>query len=208
MFAEGGPKASFLAEMLPDRGAVQSELTPSRPLEQQGSPSAPSFDAKARVDAEDAPIPKEIGQKAKVLLVIQVGATIRSFKELPVTVGKDPNCDFHLPHPSIFDRHAVFFFARDQYWIKDLTGQGLISINGEAIHFEAPLRPECTLKLSPKGPAFRFLGGGRLAEIDEPSPQEPIAPKAEKDEPLSREKERENGSGPGSMLKKFLRRKT
>jgi hypothetical protein len=39
------------------------------------------------------------------------------------------------------------------------------------VGIQAPLNPDNLLSLSPKGPTFRFLGGGRLAEHDEPEPQ-------------------------------------
>jgi hypothetical protein len=87
-----------------------------------------------------------------------------------VTIGKDPNCDFSLDHTEILDRQVELFFDQDQYWVKDLTGRSLVSIDGRPIGIEAPLVPNCLLSLSPKGPTFRFLGGGRLAEHEEPEP--------------------------------------
>jgi pSer/pThr/pTyr-binding forkhead associated (FHA) protein len=103
-------------------------------------------------------------------LVIQYGPTLRSFKELPVTIGKNPDCDFSLEHPEILDRHAQFFFDQGQYWVKDLTGRNLVSINTAPVRIQAQLNPDNLLSLSPKGPTFRFLGDGRLAEIEEPNP--------------------------------------
>jgi hypothetical protein len=47
----------------------------------------------------------------------------------------------------------------------------LISINGQPVGIQAPLNPDSLLSLSPEGPTFRFLGGGRLAEHEEPAPE-------------------------------------
>ena len=40
-------------------------------------------------------------------------------------------------------------------------------INNQSIQGQAPLEPDMQIALSPQGPRFRFIGGGRLAEIDE-----------------------------------------
>jgi pSer/pThr/pTyr-binding forkhead associated (FHA) protein len=106
-------------------------------------------------------------QRIQAPLSIQLGPTLQSYKELPVTIGKNPICDFILDHPGILDRHAQIYFSQNHYWIKDLTGQQNVSINGEAISFQAPLDHENCLALSPQGPKFRFFRGGRLAEIEE-----------------------------------------
>jgi pSer/pThr/pTyr-binding forkhead associated (FHA) protein len=99
-------------------------------------------------------------------LMIQYGPTLRSFNELPVTIGQGARCDFVLNHPAIFERHAQVFFHQDQYWIKDLSGKNPILINGRPVDQEAILEPDCRLSLSSQGPDFQFLGGGHLAEIE------------------------------------------
>jgi pSer/pThr/pTyr-binding forkhead associated (FHA) protein len=105
-------------------------------------------------------------QKVSVPLIIQLGPTLRSFKELPVTVGRRHGCDLVLEHPEILDLHAQFFFSQDRYWIKDLTGRQTVSINGQTINVQAPLNTNDHLALTASGPRLRFLGGGRLAEIE------------------------------------------
>jgi pSer/pThr/pTyr-binding forkhead associated (FHA) protein len=146
-------------------------------------------------------------QKVRVPLIIQYGPTLRSFKELPVTIGKDPNCDFTLNHPAILDRHGQFFFNQDQYWVKDLTGQKLISINGQPVHFQAPLKPDDRLALSPQGPTFRFLGEGRLAEFEEPVPEEPMNASHKTEEVSTQGEHRDrNAKRRKSIFKKLLQR--
>jgi pSer/pThr/pTyr-binding forkhead associated (FHA) protein len=169
IFAEGGPKVSFLTRI--EEGArafekitqpIESGETEMAPV-QQAAPAAPP--------AEPPPEVRASIQKVQMPLVIQYGPTLRSFKELPVTIGKNPDCDFSLEHPEILDRHAQFFFDQGQYWVKDLTGRNLVLINTAPVQIQAQLNPDNLLSLSPKGPTFRFFGGGRLAEYDEPGPE-------------------------------------
>jgi pSer/pThr/pTyr-binding forkhead associated (FHA) protein len=160
IFAEGGPKASFLTRI--EEGAETFEK-----FTEPGAPGKPAAVPRTEPGAE----PRVSEKKVQVPLVIQYGPTLRSFREVPVTIGKNPSCDFRLDHPEILDRHAQLFFYQDQYWVKDLTGRSLISINGRPVGIQAPLDPDSLLSLSPGGPTFRFLGGGRLAEHEEPGPK-------------------------------------
>lgn len=196
MFAEGGPKASFLTQTVAHAPVMQEPEAPQPPPdpapiaqaqsirpEPSGPPPRQPF-AKAPyvpppVPPSPAPSPPEpvspagilSGQKpvgpVKKPLIIQYGPTLRSFNELPVTIGQSAQCDFMLNHPAIFERHAQVFYYQDHYWIKDLSGKNPILINGRPVDREAVLEPDCRLSLTSKGPDFRFLGGGRLAEIEE-----------------------------------------
>ena len=202
-FGEGGPKASFLTKMIEAQVQKEKALTSERP-------EVPVEEEKPPVPNRQ-PEPKEIEnisvQKVQAPLIIQYGPTLRSYRELPITIGKKQGSDFALDHPSILDRHAQVFFSRDQYWVKDITGQKLLSINGFPINLQAPLEPNDVLALSPGGPSFSFLGGGRLAEIEKQSEEQPVHDSKEKEE-ISKEK----GSTfnipkeAGSILKKFLKR--
>ena len=171
IFAKGGPKVSFLTRI--EEGQAQPQaVTPSgAPVEAKIAPTQ-RLPAQQIQPERETPLQVSI-QKVQVSLVIQYGPTLRSFKELPVTIGKNPSCDLSLEHPQILDKHAQFFFDQGQYWVKDMTGQHLILIDGQPIDVQAPLNPNSTLSFSPKGPTFRFLGGGRLAESEEPENQEP-----------------------------------
>lgn len=166
IFAEGGPKASFLTRIEEGAEALEKFTQPGVPGKPEMEPAKKGEPAVPR--PEPGAEPGVLGKKVQVPLVIQYGPTLRSFREVPVTIGKNPSCDFSLDHPEILDRHAQLFFDQDQYWVKDLTGRSLISINGRPIGIQAPLNPDSLLSLSPGGPTFRFLGGGRLAEHEEP----------------------------------------
>ncbi len=170
ILAQGGPKVSFLTRIEEVRPQPQAITPPGAPAETE-TPPTQQPPAQQIQPEPYAPSPVS-GQKVHVPLVVQYGPTLRSFKELPVTIGKNPSCDLSLEHPQILDKHAQVFFDQDQYWVKDMTGRHLILIDGKPINIQAPLNPNSTLSLSPKGPTFRFLGGGRLAEFEQPEIQE------------------------------------
>ncbi|UCF83407.1 MAG: FHA domain-containing protein [Desulfobacteraceae bacterium] len=180
IFAEGGPKVSFLTRIEESAQVIEEFTQPSAQFEPKMEPvqKVPSASAPPKTGDE----PRVSIEKVQVPLVIQYGPTLRSFKELPLTIGKSPNCDFNLDHPEILDRHAQLFFDQDQYWVKDLTGKSLVSINGFPVDIQAPLHPDSVLSLSPKGPTFRFLSGGRLAEHEEPPPDLEVTQTPEKNE--------------------------
>jgi pSer/pThr/pTyr-binding forkhead associated (FHA) protein len=204
VFSEGGPKVSFLTKMIERQHEIQDVPLPLPKEPEISMVEKPSM---AHAQPEQV-LGEEVSiQKVRVPLIIQYGPTLRSFKELPVTIGKDPNCDFTLNHPAILDRHGQFFFNQDQYWVKDLTGQKLISINGQPVHFQAPLKPDDRLALSPQGPTFRFLGEGRLAEFEEPVPEEPMNASHKTEEVSTQGEHRDrNAKRRKSIFKKLLQR--
>jgi pSer/pThr/pTyr-binding forkhead associated (FHA) protein len=169
-FSEGGPKVSFLTRMK-ESG---SPLTPSDPpiIPPRESPIKrspplhqyePSFKSSPSSQApEDAPI-----SAVQAPLVIQYGPSLHSFKTLPVTIGSGPNCDLIVNDPGIEPRHLMIFFSQGGYYVRDLTGRKKVLVNDDHAEQQAQLVPQCRLSLSSQGPVFRFLGAGRLAEIEE-----------------------------------------
>jgi pSer/pThr/pTyr-binding forkhead associated (FHA) protein len=176
-FSELGPKVSFLAEIR--EGGLELEVTPSP------KPPGPIRTAPLAATQEQAPRqppvesrpatgePPPIAQTIRVPLIIQYGPTLRSFRELPVTIGKSSQCHLALDHPALAAQHMQILYAQDRYWVKDLTGLQSVRVNRKAIGDQAPLEVNDELAMSPQGPYFRFLGGGRLAEIPEPTREEP-----------------------------------
>lgn len=210
-FAEGGPKVSFLtqmkeapaeAEILPPRPGKEPLREPEKGLQEESKLELQRpFEEKPPVrPAVEEPVEIPV-QKVTVPLIIQYGPTLRSFRELPITIGKNPKCGFVLDHPAIFDQHAQVFFSQNQYWIKDLTGQQSVRINGQPVAFQSPLKLNDEVALSPQGPFFRFLGEGRLAEVEEPSSEEPSISHGIKEEPAQREISR--GKESKRLLSKF-----
>ncbi len=197
-FAMGGPKVSFLSEIR--EGHVEDPITPpvAPQKEYKEEPAAqPVQDlVKEYKQPEKAEqVQKEIVQpeiaqpehvpvqKVRAPLVIQYGPTLRSYRELPVTIGRNPECDFILDHPSINDLHARIFFSQDQYWIEDLTGQKALRINQHPVDIRSPLGVNDEISMSAQGPRFRFLGDGRLAEIEEIPAEGPASGEETEEEP-------------------------
>ncbi len=194
MFTEGGPKVSFLTRV--EEGSAPVEVSvPSQPATvpapaQAPAPVPPSAQASPPAPAPVfpppvVPPPSQVnGISVEVVmapLVIQYGPMLQSFKEVPIIVGSGADCDVVLDHPMVVARHAQFFFSRDSYWIKDLTGKNQVRVNNQPIENQAPLNPEDRLSLTSQGPTFRFLAGGRFAEIAEPraEPEPPDTPEKE-----------------------------
>jgi len=203
IFAEGGPKVSFLTKMVERQNEIKDIPLPDSPQEPEivevEKPSIAQAQSESNL-AEEISI-----QEVQVPLIIQFGPTIRSFKKLPVTIGKNPDCDLSINHPAVLDRHARIFFSQDQYCIKDLTGQMLISINGQPVNFQSPLTPEDLVALTPQGPTFRFLNGGRLAEIEKSDSEERVNGPHEKEETCQPDKHQEGCiKRAKSIINKFL----
>ena len=198
--SEGGPKVSFLTEMRerapesgpsPTRAAreVVPEPLPFEPPAPRPAVPPPPVSPPPRIAVPPKPpasaagptpppllppTPSESPPSAvKVPLIVQYGPILKSYREVPVTIGKHPRCQFVIDHPAILDQHAQIFFSDDRYWVKDLTGQRLVEINRQPVNVQAPLSPDDELALTPKGPVFRFLGQGRLAEVSEPAAETP-----------------------------------
>jgi len=206
MFAEGGPKVSFLTRIEAGRPAVDIS-TPVTPEPPQAPPAIPTAEPPPAppIQPKPQPAPEISIQKVQVPLIIQYGPTLRSFNELPVTIGKGPGCDFILDHPSLINQHAQLFFSQNQYWVKDLTGRQAVSINGQPINIKAPLNPDNRLALSPQGPKFRFLEGGRLAEIEEPVSGFPVDELPERKNALEQiDSNKAEPKKPGSVFKKLF----
>ena len=183
----GGPKISFLSTVLDScvDASFQDVRTPPvpepiAPPPSTGHPAPPSRTTAvppvgpAGIQEQKGPPPSAL--KVQRPLVIQYGVVLKAYKSLPVTLGRSPDCDFILDAPSILEHHAQIFFEQGQYWVKDLTGRNLLTVNLLAVQTQAPLLPDSYLFLSPEGPKFQFLGDGRLVEVEmaaagQPAPQ-------------------------------------
>jgi len=201
---KGGPKFSFLSEV--KEGAAAPEV--------QEAPPSPGVDAPPVPPPPREVAPPKMGgrgreeivrEQREVPLVIQYGPTLRSFKMVPVTIGKNPSCEMILDHPSLLDRHAEFFFSREQYWIRDLTGASMVEVNrvpvGSTGH---PVNMNDEVFLGPEGPAFRFLGQGRFVELEFHPEEKP--PEQAKNEDRPANEEARPPQDRKSLFKKYFRR--
>lgn len=191
MFAEDGPKISFLTVI---QEAADSPMQPEPQAPVEPPPIEPG-----------APPQKNRQPDTKVAapLIIQYGPTLNSFKELPITIGRAPECDYVLDHPAITSQHARISFADGDYRIQDLSEKQLILINDAPIQAEAPLTMDAEVTMAPEGPRFRFLGNGRLAEIEPPAPDDAGAEDAQAAAPETADVPQKNAK---SILKKFWQR--
>jgi len=208
-FAEGGPKVSFLTQMreAPLAPPEPEQAPPPRPEPRLASEPEPRSTAEHDLPAPPRPqpsAPKEaMVQATQAPLVIQYGPTLKSFKEVPVSIGRSLRSGFVLDHPQVFDEHLLIFFHNNQYWVKDLTGRDLVQVNRRPLSVQGPLAAQDEVALTPKGPVFRFLGAGRFAEVEEATPEEP--PQAASAATEKRAPEEKADKGARSLFKKFLR---
>ncbi len=203
-FSEGGPKVSFLTEVKEVK--EEEVITPLKPETPKGEPKRPPVEKPLQVEPIRVETQEVAVQPVKAPLVIQYGPTLRSYKELPVTIGKGLKCDFIIDHPALFDQQAQIFFFQNQYWIKDLTGQRLVQINRVPIVVQASLKPNDEIALTPRGPTFRFLGEGRLAEVQEAPMGEFVRSSEIKKEVRKEDSKEKEPKGLKSVFKKIIDR--
>ena len=204
----GEPAPAPVSEPSPEPAAPPPPPHPAEPGFESRPEPRPEPRPVARPEPVASPGPGPSPQKMQVPLVIQFGPTLRSFKELPIEIGKAPACDFTLDHEAIADRHAQFFFSQGQYYIKDLTGQNRILINGKSVDLQSTINANDLVAFSAQGPVFRFLSGGRLVEV-EPTESEEDAAAKPRDDVQGAPKEEKQGEGANkakALFKKFLRR--
>ena len=148
-FAPGGPKVSFLTQ----KKEIFEEIKEVKQEKVQEKQS-------------------EVIPTQKVSLTIQYGPTLKTFKELPIIIGRGKECHFTIEHPAVKEKHIEISFANGKYWVKDLTFEQIVKVNNQPIIEKTALNPQDIIIFSPEGPRLKFLGEGRLAELEEPAPKE------------------------------------
>ena len=169
-FSEGGPKVSFLTRIEESGSRLipsSPPIKPSRESQIKRSPPIQQYEPPLKTSPPAQPSEDISISAVQMPLVIQYGPSLHSFKTLPVTIGSEPNCDLIIDHPAIESRHLMIFFSQGGYYIKDLTGRQKVLVNDVHADQQTQLVPQSRLSLTSQGPFFRFLGAGRLAEIEE-----------------------------------------
>lgn len=64
---------------------------------------------------------------------LQHGHSIVRVAEHPVVIGRDRAAEFSLDDPAIAPRHAVLEVINDRLWVRDLSAQGGVRVNGRPI---------------------------------------------------------------------------
>lgn len=145
--AEGGPKISFLSTIMKEAPPQQhTETSTQAPLKPDSAvpvpETSPVSDRQEKIKQPPKPEKKTAPPSQQVVstpFIIQYGPTIKTFSELPITIGRSADCDFPLEHFSVKARHAQIFLTDNGYFIKDLTERNLITINGKPVRDEALL---------------------------------------------------------------------
>jgi pSer/pThr/pTyr-binding forkhead associated (FHA) protein len=200
---EAGPKISFLTRK-PEPGEVFNSQeppasSPSPPVPVPESPPPKAVMRKSPVEKRVAAEREQVVQETSVPLVVQYGPNLLSFKKVPVTFGRSPESDFVVDLPSISGRHGQFFFSDNSYWIKDLTGKDTIRVNGQPAGLQFKLNLEDQVQLGPEGPLFKFIGGGRLIEMDAP-----LDPAPSQEQPSDGAMEKSKATPPKEKKKGFF----
>ena len=212
---EAGPKFSFIKEISNETMDIPQPHSPfdSKPLRpgdlHKESTPLPASPTKSEPPPPPAPVQSTTPTTEKETikttvpanqqLVIQYGLGIMSFKQFPIIMGTHSDCDLKLQEDTIHPKHAEITFADNTYIVNDLTGQGIVTLNGMAA-VNLPMKVGAVLKLSPAGPIFEFVGQGRLMAVTDPAPVEVPAASAP-----HHAIERKNTPGSkGKRKKKFL----
>src|SRR4030067_188249 len=149
----------------------------------------------------------EGGPKVSFLTQMKEGQVVTETPPPPLKREYKEESKIPLNDPVIHDKNTQIFFSQNQYWIKDLTGKGLVQINRSAIGLQSPIKPDDEISLSPQGPVFRFLGDGRLAEVEEPLVEKPsVSHDKEKEVTKSNIPEEKPSKDLLSLLKNLLKR--
>ncbi len=197
MFAEGGPKLSFLTKV-GERPVFQAETPPPATASPPEAPAPPVASAPTVAPSPLAEVPQ-----VACPLIIQYGPTLRSFRELPVTIGTGP-CDFVVSHPALAQRQAQIYFAEGRYWVQDLSGRQAVLVNRVPVAGQAPLQINDLLALSADGPEFVFLGDGRLAEHEVPAAESPA--ERPKESPPTGDEAEKRRKGIGDLYRDLFHR--
>ena len=156
-FTEIGPKLSFLKEISNETMSFNSSTDSGNMPAPPSAPPPPPLQKKIDPPKKDV----QAGQQ----MIIQYGLGILSFQQFPIIIGNNPDCDFKLQEQDICNRHAEIALINSEYIVTDLTGQNIVKIDGIVAN-NSKLNTGSILALLPSGPFFKFVGEGRLMEID------------------------------------------
>ena len=150
-FSPNGPKAGFFVQTESAIGANPSSVATDAPLSDADLTMGPAMEIPVFPSA------------AKLL--IQFESNLKMFTQLPVTLGSASGCDLVIDKVDISDQHLQIFFFDGEFYLKDLTGSKVITINGRPVGTQSVLAKGATVTLSDHGPSFKFIGNGKLVEV-------------------------------------------
>lgn len=158
MFSPEGPKIgfTFTIHTQPDNLEIPAEtieeMTPPLPIEKS-------------VDSAVETTKNNSAESYTNAFTIQYGLKVESFDKAKVTFG---TVDCQVIITGDFDvrnQHCEFSFDGSSYYVKDITGGHLVSVDDAPIgNSKTELSIGSIINLVKNGPYFKFLGDGRLVE--------------------------------------------
>lgn len=70
----------------------------------------------------------------------------QEFSTAEVVIGRDPACDYYLPHDTVSARHAVLCYHHNHWWVEDLDSTNGTTLNDEPIDTSAVIISEDRLR--------------------------------------------------------------
>jgi pSer/pThr/pTyr-binding forkhead associated (FHA) protein len=70
----------------------------------------------------------------------------QEFYDAEVVIGRDPACDYYLPHDTVSARHALLSYHHNNWWIEDLGSTNGTALNDEAVSTAAVIISEDRLR--------------------------------------------------------------
>lgn len=61
------------------------------------------------------------------------GEETQLFHSTPITIGRDPDCEFLIDDRTVSNRHAQFSFHHNQWWLEDLGSTNGTMLNGQPL---------------------------------------------------------------------------
>jgi len=70
----------------------------------------------------------------------------QEFYDAEVLIGRDPACDYYLPHDTVSARHARLSYHHNNWWIEDLESTNGTALNDEPVTTPAVIISEDRLR--------------------------------------------------------------
>jgi pSer/pThr/pTyr-binding forkhead associated (FHA) protein len=89
---------------------------------------------KSQAQPRSAPAP------TLILTKVDQSSTPR-FNRSPVTIGRSPACECHLPDETVSTQHARLYYQNSQWWIEDLDSRNGTYLNDSPVAIPTVLAP-------------------------------------------------------------------
>jgi len=184
--AQGGPKISFLLKKSENSKTLDIPLDASElktmhapPSKQVASPSMSQplnpLHQEALLNQKDStPSTSELSSHRKgdnrcaQTIIIQYDAQIKSFNNLPITIGSDLSCDFAIESHQCEPVKIELSCIDNQLIMRKLSGRESVTINNVPLVDVIFLRPKDIIDIGAGKIQIEFIGQGRFAQVLNP----------------------------------------